>query len=190
MLVQAQGSSLVAIVQAHEASVWSAQWLDNRVRYYDYGRVSRRYKGGVPNTKYGMGTSTNRSSSNNEYYTMGGKIPGIRVDGICVSVCLSVCLSVCDDRLSVLQTVYVSSAPTVTETVTVIVIVQDVRSLGRFVLCVPKMSVLRISQDARGHKNVRNRRRGRLPTASASFSITRLVKWTLGFWVRLLVRRH
>jgi pyruvate dehydrogenase E1 component alpha subunit len=29
-----------------------------------------------------MGTSTNRSSSNDEYYTMGGKIPGIRVDGM------------------------------------------------------------------------------------------------------------
>ncbi len=36
------------------------------------GRVSRRYKGGSPNNKYGMGTSTNRSSSNDEYYTMGG----------------------------------------------------------------------------------------------------------------------
>ena len=60
----------------------SAQWLDNRARYYDYGRVSRRYKGGVPNNKYGIGTSTNRSSSNDEYYTMGGKIPGIRVGGM------------------------------------------------------------------------------------------------------------
>jgi pyruvate dehydrogenase E1 component alpha subunit len=36
----------------------------------------------VPNNKYGIGTSTNRSSSNDEYYTMGGKIPGIRVDGM------------------------------------------------------------------------------------------------------------
>ena len=32
----------------------------------------------MPNNKYGMGTS----SSNDEYYTMGGKIPGIRVDGM------------------------------------------------------------------------------------------------------------
>ncbi len=41
-----------------------------------------RHKGGMPNIKYGMGTSTNRSSSNDEYYTMGGNIPDIRVDGM------------------------------------------------------------------------------------------------------------
>lgn len=34
------------------------------------------------NNRYGMGTSTNRSSSNNKYYTMGNHIPGIRINGM------------------------------------------------------------------------------------------------------------
>jgi pyruvate dehydrogenase E1 component alpha subunit len=36
----------------------------------------------IENNRYGMGTSTQRSSSNDEYYTMGNKIPGIRVNGM------------------------------------------------------------------------------------------------------------
>ena len=60
-----RGAELV--LEASKEPMRSAQWLDNRARYYDYGRVSRRYKGGVPNNKYGMGTSTNRSSSNDEH---------------------------------------------------------------------------------------------------------------------------
>ncbi|DAZ92646.1 TPA: hypothetical protein N0F65_012640 [Lagenidium giganteum] len=36
----------------------------------------------IENNHYGMGTSTERSSSNNEYYTMGNKIPGIWCDGM------------------------------------------------------------------------------------------------------------
>jgi pyruvate dehydrogenase E1 component alpha subunit len=35
------------------------------------------------NNHYGMGTSTNRSSCNDQYYTMGGRtIPGIRINGM------------------------------------------------------------------------------------------------------------
>jgi len=33
----------------------------------------------IENNKYGMGTSTDRSSSNNTYYTMGNMIPGMKV---------------------------------------------------------------------------------------------------------------
>mmetsp|Transcript_19482 Transcript_19482/g.62547 ORF Transcript_19482/g.62547 Transcript_19482/m.62547 type:complete len:216 (+) Transcript_19482:687-1334(+) len=36
---------------------------------------------GIENNHYGMGTSTKRSSSNPDYYTMGNLIPGIRVNG-------------------------------------------------------------------------------------------------------------
>ncbi|CAM9249879.1 unnamed protein product [Chrysoparadoxa australica] len=36
----------------------------------------------IENNQYGMGTSKERSSSNNEYYTMGNTIPGIRFDGM------------------------------------------------------------------------------------------------------------
>lgn len=37
----------------------------------------------IENNHYGMGTSTNRSSCNDHYYTMGGRtIPGIRIDGM------------------------------------------------------------------------------------------------------------
>jgi pyruvate dehydrogenase E1 component alpha subunit len=36
----------------------------------------------IENNKYGMGTSTNRSSSNNKYYTMGNHIPGIKINGM------------------------------------------------------------------------------------------------------------
>lgn len=33
------------------------------------------------NNQYGMGTATNRSSSNNRYFTMGNMIPGMKMDG-------------------------------------------------------------------------------------------------------------
>lgn len=36
----------------------------------------------IENNHYGMGTSTERSSSNNDYYTMGNQIPGIWCDGM------------------------------------------------------------------------------------------------------------
>lgn len=36
----------------------------------------------IENNHYGMGTSTERSSSNQEYYTMGNQIPGIWCDGM------------------------------------------------------------------------------------------------------------
>ena len=36
----------------------------------------------IENNHYGMGTATNRSSSNNKYYTMGNHIPGIKVNGM------------------------------------------------------------------------------------------------------------
>jgi pyruvate dehydrogenase E1 component alpha subunit len=36
----------------------------------------------IENNKYGMGTSANRSSSNDNYYTMGNHIPGIRINGM------------------------------------------------------------------------------------------------------------
>lgn len=36
----------------------------------------------IENNKYGMGTSSNRSSSNNHYYTMGNHIPGIKINGM------------------------------------------------------------------------------------------------------------
>eukprot|EP00613_Pedinella_sp_CCMP2098_P010955 CAMPEP_0171643456 /NCGR_PEP_ID=MMETSP0990-20121206/32685_1 /TAXON_ID=483369 /ORGANISM="non described non described, Strain CCMP2098" /LENGTH=384 /DNA_ID=CAMNT_0012219119 /DNA_START=110 /DNA_END=1264 /DNA_ORIENTATION=+ len=35
----------------------------------------------IENNQYGMGTSTERSSSNNTYFTMGNKIPGMKMDG-------------------------------------------------------------------------------------------------------------
>lgn len=36
----------------------------------------------VENNHYGMGTTKERSSSNNDYYTMGNKIPGMRMNGM------------------------------------------------------------------------------------------------------------
>lgn len=36
----------------------------------------------IENNHYGMGTSTQRSSSNDNYYTMGNHIPGIRINGM------------------------------------------------------------------------------------------------------------
>ena len=36
----------------------------------------------IENNHYGMGTATNRSSSNDDYYTMGNHIPGIRMNGM------------------------------------------------------------------------------------------------------------
>ena len=37
---------------------------------------------GIENNRYGMGTSSERSTNNPEYYTMGNKIPGIKIDGM------------------------------------------------------------------------------------------------------------
>ena len=34
------------------------------------------------NNQYGMGTSTDRSSANTEYYKQGNFIPGIKIDGM------------------------------------------------------------------------------------------------------------
>lgn len=36
----------------------------------------------IENNQYGMGTSKERSSSNNSYYTMGNHIPGLKLDGM------------------------------------------------------------------------------------------------------------
>jgi len=36
----------------------------------------------IENNQYGMGTSVSRSSSNNDYYTMGNHIPGLKIDGM------------------------------------------------------------------------------------------------------------
>lgn len=36
----------------------------------------------IENNRYGMGTSTQRSSSNDKYYTMGNHVPGIRINGM------------------------------------------------------------------------------------------------------------
>jgi pyruvate dehydrogenase E1 component alpha subunit len=36
----------------------------------------------IENNHYGMGTTKERSSSNNDYYTMGNKIPGMRINGM------------------------------------------------------------------------------------------------------------
>jgi pyruvate dehydrogenase E1 component alpha subunit len=36
----------------------------------------------IENNQYGMGTAISRSSSNQQYYTMGNHIPGIKVDGM------------------------------------------------------------------------------------------------------------
>merc|ERR1719331_2508713 len=35
----------------------------------------------IENNQYGMGTSIDRHSSNNKYYTMGNTIPGMKMDG-------------------------------------------------------------------------------------------------------------
>ena len=36
----------------------------------------------IENNQYGMGTSISRSSCNNDYYTMGNVIPGLKMDGM------------------------------------------------------------------------------------------------------------
>ena len=36
----------------------------------------------IENNHYGMGTATNRSSCNDDYFTMGNTIPGIRINGM------------------------------------------------------------------------------------------------------------
>ena len=38
----------------------------------------------IENNGYGMGTSSNRASFVNEFYTRGDFIPGIQVDGNCI----------------------------------------------------------------------------------------------------------
>lgn len=36
----------------------------------------------IENNQYDMGTSVSRSSSNNDYFTMGSNIPGLKIDGM------------------------------------------------------------------------------------------------------------
>jgi pyruvate dehydrogenase E1 component alpha subunit len=43
----------------------------------------------IENNQDGMGTSTNRSSSNNQYYTMGNLIPGMKVPSPFFLLCTS-----------------------------------------------------------------------------------------------------
>ena len=60
---------------ANQGQIWEAA---NMSKLWDLPMVFV-----IENNHYGMGTSTNRSSCNDHYYTMGGRtIPGIRMNGM------------------------------------------------------------------------------------------------------------